>query len=127
MRMNLNTGLLILFSFLLGLFIDISSDTLGINCLASTILAVTKKPVFFIYESHDDKFKEMIPGISSIGIFTFIKYVLTLSFIYCLIVFIVEFFSFFNFREMIAMILSSTLFTTLIVIGIDSILSINRE
>lgn len=127
MRMNMSTNLLILFSFLLGLLIDISSDTVGINCLASTVLAMIKRPIFFAYEPHDDKFKEVIPGITSVGFFTFLKYVLTLSFIYCFIVFVVEFFSFSNFKEEFLLIFSSTIFTTLIILGLDGILSIRRD
>ena len=43
--MSLHTNWLLTFAFLLGLVIDIFSDTAGVNTISCTILAMVKRPV----------------------------------------------------------------------------------
>ena len=70
-------------AFLLGLVIDIFSDTLGMNTLACTILMAVRRPVIRLYVTRDDELTDTYPGYNSFGTFSFIKYVLTLTLLYC--------------------------------------------
>ena len=110
------------FSFLLGLIIDIFSDTQGMNALACTIIAVLRKPVLRLYVLREDELGDLMPSMHSLGLSAaYIKYTVTMSLIYCVLIFAIEAFSMFNILLLIARIVCSTVLTTLLLICIDCI------
>lgn len=109
-------------SFLLGLIIDIFSDTPGLNALSCTLLSGIRPTVFYAYVTRDDKTKQIIPCISTIGWQNYSKYVISLSVIFCLLEFGIEFFNFASFREVIVLTLGSSVLTFAMILGIDSLL-----
>lgn len=119
--LDVNLNVLMLSSFLLGFSVDIFSDTMGLNSMACLLLSVCKKPVFYAYLPKEDKFKNACPGIASMGWINYIKYLLTISAIFSLIVFGLEFFSFASFFRILAMTISSAILTVILLIGIDAI------
>lgn len=125
--LSLSTNLLLTISFLLGLTVDVFSDTPGLNALACLIIATVKRPVFFAYVSKDDKTKDITPSIRSIGWAAYSKYALTMSAIFCIIVFIIEFLNFADITQILLMTASSTLFTFPVILGADSIMDIKEE
>lgn len=124
---NLSTNMLLTLSFLLGLAVDILSDTPGLNALSCTILAVAKRPFFFAYEQHDDQKRNVSPSLGSMGFFNYSKYLFTLSGVYCLIAFIVEYINFTDVVEILIKAGASTLFTFLVILAIDSLVYKNKE
>lgn len=123
MRLPLSTNqnLVLTVSFLLGLVIDIFSDTQGMNSLTCTLIGAVRKPVLRLYFPRENELSDPCPSISSLGFITYAKYAFTISLLYCTIIFIIEAFSFFNMTVLILRILFSTLLTTLLLIGIDSL------
>lgn len=119
--LNLNQNLLMLISFLLGLLVDLFSDTLGLNSMACLILSVIKKPVFYLYIPKEDKFKDAVPSISTMGWLNYLKYILTLSAIFCLLIFGIEFMSVSSIIRILVMAASSTLFTLILLIASDAL------
>lgn len=119
--LNTNLNLLMILAFLMGLLIDLFSDTLGLNCLACLLLSVLKKPVFYAYMPHEDKFLSAIPSISTMGWFNYLKYILTLIAIFTIVIFGVEFFSFASFGRIMAMTASSLLFSLLVMLAVDAL------
>lgn len=119
--LNVSLNVLMALSFLTGFFVDLFSDTLGLNCMACLILSVVRKPVFYAYMPHEDKFLEESPSIISMGWENFLKFVLTLSGIFCILVFGIELFSFASFGRIVLMTLASTFFTILLLIGTDAL------
>lgn len=119
--LNLSANLLLTLGFLLGLSVDILSDTPGLNALCCTILASLKRPVFFAYEQHDDQKRNISPSIGTMGFFNFCKYIFSLSAIYCLLSFFVEFINFSDILEILIKAGASTLFTFLVMLAIDSL------
>ena len=119
---NLAPNLLLTLGFLLGLSVDILSDTPGLNALCCTILASLKKPVFYAYEQHDDQKRNVAPSIGTMGFLNFSKYIFSLSAIYCLLAFFVEYV---NFTEVVQILIKaggSTVFTFLVILAIDSLI-----
>ncbi len=108
-------------AFVLGLIIDIFSDTPGLNALASTVTVALRRPIIRLYVVRDDELSDPYPGMRSFGGFTFFKYTLTFCFLYCAIVFIIEDLSFAHPERMILRIVSSTILTSLLILGIDSL------
>lgn len=67
------------------------------------------------------------PSIHSLGIGVYTKYVFTIVLLYNSLIFLIESFSIFNLGLLILRIITSTLLTFLIIIGIDSITIQRRE
>lgn len=118
---NLAPNLVLTLGFLLGLSVDMLSDTPGLNALCCTVLASLKRPVFFAYEQHDDQKRNMAPGIGTMGILNFCKYAFSISAIYCLLAFFVEFIEFTDILGILIKAGASTLFTFLTMLAIDSL------
>ncbi len=119
--LNLSANLVLTLGFLLGLTVDMLSDTPGLNALCCTILASLKRPVFFAYEQHDDQKRNISPSIGSMGFFNFSKYVFSISAIYCLLDFFVEFIEFSDVVGILIKAGVSTVFTFLMILAIDSL------
>ncbi len=126
MPIGMNTSLLLTLSFLLGLCVDIFSDTPGLNALSCTLLAMLKRPIFFIYVERDDSSDLIKPGISSIGTSAFAKYLLTLVAIYCFTMLTIEYFSVVNVKEILIMGLASTVLSWILLMGMASLITNRR-
>lgn len=127
MPMNMSLNLLYTFSFLLGFLIDVFSDTPGINSLACVILAAVKRPVFFAYVPRDDRTTSVVPGMASLGWAVYTKYALSMTAIYCLLVFSIEYFSFASVKDILIMTVSSTLLSFVLLLALDSLIFNRRE
>lgn len=124
---NLSREWLFTIAFVLGLIVDIFSDTCGINSLSCLVLAALKRPVLHLYFPREDELSDPVPSIATLGLFVYFKYVLTITAIYCLMVFSLESLSLFRAWHLIQCILASTVLTTALIIGIDSITLPRRE
>ncbi len=119
-----NTSLTI--GFLLGLCVDIFSDTPGLNALSCTILSFVRRPVYHLYMPREEEIAVQRPGLKSMGWSAFVKYSLTMSLIYCVCVFMLEAFSFFDIKRLLIRIGASTLYTLIFIYAFDS-LSLSRR
>lgn len=120
--LNVSANLALTLCFILGLCVDMLSDTLGLNALCCTLLASLKRPVFFAYEQHDDQKRNIAPSIGTMGIFNFCKYAFSLSAIYCILAFFIEFIEFTDIVGILIKAGASTLFTFLMMVAIDSLI-----
>lgn len=118
---TLSTNWSITIGFAAGLAVDIFADTPGMNALACTTLAFVRKPVYHLYMSFDDDLLGLIPGIATMGWAAYFKYMLTMVFIYCLMLFSIEAFQFFNLKLLLMRTIFSTIFTFIIIYAIDSL------
>lgn len=112
---------LLTLGFLLGLSVDFLSDTQGLNALSCTVLASLKRPVFYAYEQHDDHIRNIEPGLWTMGWLNFSKYLLSMSAIYSFLAISVEFMTFTTLLDILIKAVSSTIFTFLIILAIDSL------
>ncbi len=118
---TLSPAKVIFLSFLIGFVIDIFQDTPGMSALACTILGACRKTVLRLYVTRDDDIAHAIPAIRSLGAAVFAKYVLTMSLLYCTLVFLIEAFTFFNPATLLLRIVASTMLTSILIIAADSI------
>lgn len=119
--LTLHINYVLTFSFLLGLTVDIFSDTQGMNALCCTIAAALRKPVLRLYVVREDELGELMPSMRSLGTAVYIKYAVTMSLIYCTLIFVIESFSVFSIVMLLARIVFSTVLTTLLLVCIDCI------
>lgn len=127
MPVNMGTSLLLTLSFFLGLGVDICSDTAGMNALACTVLAMCKRKVFFSYVLKDDMSVLTEPSVASMGLGTYLRYAASMTAIYCLLIFSIEYFSISDVKEVIIHAAASTVLTTLLLLAVDSLLTSRRE
>lgn len=119
--MSMSTNWLLTLSFLLGFTVDIFSDTPGVNALACTLLAIAKRPALYAYIPRDDRTKDIIPSLSTLGPGVYAKYLITMVGIFCLLAFSIEYFNFASVKDIAIMAASSTLLSFVLLIGIDSL------
>lgn len=120
----LNTSLLLTLSFLMGLSVDLFSDTAGVNALACCLIAVMKRPILYAYVPRDDRTKDIVPSVTSLGTAVFSKFTLTVTAVYCFMTFSIEFFSFADIQDILIMTGASCLLTFLLLVAIDSLVRI---
>lgn len=119
---DLGRGTLFTLAFLTGLCIDIFADTAGVNALACTLLAALKRPVYYAYVPRDDKTRSLIPSAASLGIATYSKFLVTMTGIYCLLAFTIEYFNFADVKDIVIMSASSCALTFVILLATDCLI-----
>lgn len=125
--LNLSKEWLFTIGFTVGLIVDIFSDTLGMNALACTLAMALRQPILRLYVPRDNELANPYPGIKSLGIFTFIKFTLTFTFIYTTLIFFIDAFSVVGLLNVIIRIIASTILTTLLLVGIESLTTRRSE
>lgn len=113
--------------FIVGLVLDIFSDTLGMNALCCTMLMAFRRPAIRLYVPRDDEIMELMPGIKSCGFTLYLKYVLTCCLIYCTLFFTVETMGTFHLWRLCGKIIASTILTVGLILCIDSLTIAKRE
>ena len=111
---------ILLWSFLLGLNIDAFSNTPGVAASAMTLIGLLQPYVLELFMQRDSE-DDFQPSINSMGAGKYIYFTLLLTFIYCIVFFTVEMFTFFNWLQWILNILTSTLLSLLFIVVIDSL------
>lgn len=119
---NLKLPYLFTFSFLLGLIVDIFSDTPGVNALACTLIAALKSPVYYAYIPKDDTTSRLTPTVAALGIWEYCKYLVTFVVIYCFFAFTIEYFSFADVKTIVVLTAASSLFTFIVLLAIDCLI-----
>ena len=125
--MTLNINYVLTISFIMGLIIDIFSNTQGMHALSCTIIAFVRKPLLKLYIPREEDITDGDVSIKSIGFASYFKYLLSIILIYCTCVFVVESFSLFNIYRLITQIISSSIISLIIILGIDRISNKQRE
>ena len=117
-RVGRNT--LMLWAFALGLTVDVFGNTPGMNAAVAVCLAFCRSSMLRLVTLRDldEGFR---PGIKSMGIAPFFRYVLLSSGLYCTLLWMVDTFSFFDVPVLLFKIITSTASTVLGIICAESI------
>ena len=108
-----------LWAFVLGLTIDMFSNTPGMNAAAATCLAFFR-PLLIRLVTLRDMEEGFRPGVKSMGFSSFLRYSLLSCLMFCSILWLLESFSFFHATVLIFKILTSTLSTMLCIFCMES-------
>ena len=111
---------LLLFGFLLGLGVDMFSNTPGVGACSMTLLAFVQPMLMKLFLPRDSA-DEFQPGIPSLGLMKFVYFSFISIFLYSLVFFTLEMFNFFNWTLWALSVGGSTLLTLLLVIVIDNL------
>ncbi len=113
---NTPNWLLLVSSFLIGFFVDLFSQSLGMNTAASVFMAFLRPGVLRLLSPGREYEAGVNPGISDLGFRWFLSYALILIFLHHLLLFILEAFGFADFFSTIYRVVINTLFTTMLVL-----------
>ena len=117
--LSLSVNWTLTLAFILGLVIDIFSNTPGMNALACTVVAFLRKPILNLYTPRGEDYSESEPSIRNFGMSLFVRYVLTFSLCFCTLLF--------DIGRLIVRVLASTILTFLVILGMDSLTKSGRE
>lgn len=124
---SMGVNLVMTLSFILGLTVDIFSDTQGMNALACTMLGALRKPVLRLYLPREDDMGNPIPSSKSLGMAVYMKYLSSMTVLYCIFIFMIQSFTLFNLQITVLRIIGSSILTFILLLGFDSIASTRRE
>lgn len=119
--MSLSVNWVMTLSFLIGLVVDIFSNTYGMYAMSSTIIVALRKTIFTLFYPREDEMSNPIPSINTLGVSTYIKYMFTLVLLLCVVIYFIQLFTFYNIGLTIMRIIGSSLLTAVILFGFDSI------
>jgi rod shape-determining protein MreD len=111
----------IFISFLLGLVVDIFSNTFGIHAAACSFIGFVRTPLLERFVYIRDLPEESVPSYQLFGYARFIRYALTLVILHHVVLFVVEAFTFFHQPlSMMIRMMSSILFSFLLILIIEA-------
>ena len=111
---------MLLWSFLLGLSIDIFSNTPGVAATAMTTTAFLQPYLLTPFLQRETP-AELKPAMTSMGLARFSYFTVLIVFVYCILLFSIEAFNFFNWLQWIESIVGSTALTVLLILVIENV------
>jgi rod shape-determining protein MreD len=112
--------MILLWSFALGLAIDVFSNTPGLASASLTLIAVIQPYLLELFVPRDSA-ENLEVSISTLGIGKFMIFSAVLLVVYCLVFFALEAFSFFNWQYWLACAGASSLLTFALMMAIESV------
>ncbi len=110
----------LLWSFALGLAIDVFSNTPGLASGSLTLIAVIQPYLLELFVPRDSA-ENLEVSISTLGISKFITFSVALLVVYCLVFFALEAFSFYNWQYWLECAGASALLTFVLIMAIESV------
>lgn len=111
---------IMLWSFLLGLTIDIFSNTPGLAAASMTLIAAIQPYYLEMFVSRED-FEELQPSMKNLGVVKYLYYSVVLTVLYCVVFFTLESFSFFNLGEWLKCTLGSAAITLVLLLTFENV------
>ena len=117
---NMTRSSVILISFFSGLIIDIFSNTFGMHAAACSLIGFIRTPLMERFVDMREMPEGSVPSYKSFGYAKFIRYTFIIVSVHNISLFLIEAFSFFQPGMMIVRMLSSILFTSLLIFIIEA-------
>ena len=119
-RINTSRSSVILLSFLLGLIIDIFSNTFGMHAAACSFIGFIRNPLLSQFVDVKELPDGSVPSYRLFGFNRFSRYTLILVTLHHVILFFIDYFGFHQPALMITRLLTSILLTVLLIFIIES-------
>lgn len=115
---DIDRNALMALAFLLGVSVDIFSNTPGVNAGASVLVAFMRPGLLRLFSPRDE-YENFEPGIYTLGIWGFVRYATVATLLHHAALFALEAFSFANMDYLSLRVLCSALLTMLLVMAIE--------
>lgn len=106
-------------AFIMGLIIDIFSNTAGMHSFALVFAAFLRTPIINIFTSLDEG-SNPTPSFHTFGVSAYVKYVITIVLLHHITLFFIESFSFLHLTLLIPKIIISSAVTILLILAFQS-------
>lgn len=106
-------------AFIMGLIIDIFSNTAGMHSFALVFAAFLRTPIINIFTSLDEG-SNPTPSFHTFGVSAYVKYVITIVLLHHITLFFIESFSFIHLALLIPKIIISSTVTILLILAFQS-------
>lgn len=116
---QLNRHVTLLLGFLMGLIIDMFTNTPGMHAFATVLISFLRHGTIRLFTSLEEG-SNPTPSFYTFGVAAYIKYVFVLVFIHHTTLFLLEAFSLIDLKTIILKILLNSAVTLLIIFGIQS-------
>lgn len=111
---------LMLWAFFLGLAVDVFSDTPGMNAAASVLFAFLRPALLRLFAPRD-MLDTLVPSIRTMGVSSFLKYLVFGVLVHHALLLAVDFFSFAHIGTLLLRIAASTLLTVACIMAVEGI------
>lgn len=108
--------LLLVMAFLLGISIDLFSQTLGVHALASVTMAFVRPYLLKVIAPREGYEMGSEPNVNFFGFYWFLKYAIILVLVHHFVLFYTETFKFHQFFSTFLRVILSTIFTLILII-----------
>lgn len=110
----------LLWSFCLGICIDMFSNTPGVAAVSATLLGLLQPYLLNLFAPRDSS-DDIMPTMKSLGVARYVWYTVICVFVFILFFFTVEMFSFFNWLQWAKNIGGSTVLTVVLILVIENV------
>lgn len=110
----------LLWSFMLGLCIDIFSNTPGVAAASTTLLGLLQPYLLNVFIPRDSV-EDLMPSIKTLGMARYLYYTVICVLIYNVLFFSIESFNFFNWLQWLKNIGGSTALTVVLLLAVESV------
>jgi rod shape-determining protein MreD len=104
----------LVWSFMMGLLVDIFYNTPGVAAASLTLIGAVQPYYFELFVPRDSA-DNLVPSLRNIGPSKFSYYIVPMVFLYCVLFFTLEMFSFFDWQQWVLCVVGSTLITLLLI------------
>ena len=115
---DIDRNALMIMAFTLGLAVDVFSNTPGVNAAASVFVAFMRPGLLRLFSPRDE-YENFEPGIYTLGVWAFVRYVVVATLLHHTVLFFLEAFSFANAGYLLLRILCSTLLTVMMIMTLE--------
>ena len=111
---------ILLWSFFMGLFVDIFANTPGLAAASLTLIGAIQ-PYFLEPFIPRDSVDDLRPSIRAIGMVKYVYYITVLVVLYCIVFFSLEAFNFFNWMDILKSVGGSAVITLVLILTFESV------
>ena len=115
---DVDRNALMALAFLLGLSVDVFSNTPGVNAGASVFIAFMRPGLLRLFSPRDE-YENLEPGIYTLGVWAFIRYAFVTILLHHTVLYLLEAFAFANIGYLLLRSLCSALLTVLLVVAVE--------
>lgn len=119
-RRNYPRWAILVWCFLMGLGVDVFSDTPGVASAAMTFVGFIQPYVLLLFINRDSP-DDLEPSMRQLGVGKYFLYALIMTFFYCLLFFSLEDFSFFDLLHWLLSVVGSMVLTLLMILVIENL------
>ena len=110
----------LLLSFFMGMAIDVFQNTPGVAMATMTFIGLIQPLILGVFMQQDSE-ADIVPSMRTLGVAKFSYYSFIITFLYCLVFFTLETFTFFNWLQWLETVGASTLLTYILILVLENL------